>query len=550
MQSILPDNYKLPDISQLTIEQKIAQVLGFVVVPWKYETWKTRKPSEFNALEKFIAAYGIGQIHFGYGSLEQRLDCIEHLQQLALEKSGIPIFFGADCEQGISYHCMFGTELPWQMAIGATQNTDYAYWAGVITGKEARASGLDIVFGPVADVITNTKNSIISIRSFGSDPNMVSEFVVNYVRGCQEQGVIATLKHFPGHGQVTEDSHLTLPIDSSDLSFIEQYHLPPFIAGIKAGAKAIMTAHTVLSCVDRIPATISHPIMTGLLREKLGFQGLIVTDSMQMNAISQCMPQPVEYYAVEAIKAGCDIALHPGQCEIIMDIFKKALDEGRLTEAALDLAVQHVFAAKQWVLPYQIHPDETIAEEFFQDQNRIDMAETMAMSSVSVMPGSSFETLPNCACDIVSIIEDEQHNPCLKPLFVDILLEHRPQSSAYKIMENMSDAKWNQLLGQMQDTQRPIVLALFCGSLWFNGRTFLPADLMEDIMRLSKNRLVHSTIIFGCPYMAKNLPGKVKYCAYGATTSAQKAGAAVILGHYPAKGKLPVIWEDRDNMVW
>lgn len=534
MKKLLPPNYQLPSLSQLSIEQKIAQVLGFVVVP--SQGWNHAETKE---LEAFVAQYGIGQIHLGAGNFRQTIDCIEYFQKLALEKNNIPIFFAADCEPGVPYNCGLGTELPWQMAIAATQNTEYAYWAGVITAKEARACGLDMIYGPDADLLTNAKNSIISVRSFGSDPAKTAEFIAQYVRGCQEQGVIATLKHFPGHGQVAEDSHLQLPVDTSDLAFIEKHHLPPFIAGIQAGAKAIMTTHIIFPAWDAaLPATLSSAILTGLLRQKLGFSGIIATDSMRMNAISKYMPHPVEECTVAAIMAGCDLVLHPGKYEILMDVFNKALDQGRLTEKILDQAVSRVLAAKAYVLPYQLNADENMVEDFFQDKKRTDMAYQMALSSITLMPGSQEEALPNQAFDILSVLDDNFHRLSMpvSTQFVDTILAHRPQSRVYKIVENMPDAPWDEIIKNTQDTTRPMLIALF------NNRHGLSDQLIARIAQLTQNRKVHSTVIFGRPYMAQVLPGQVKYCAYGAAIPSQKAAAAVVLGQHPAQGKLPVEW--------
>lgn len=541
---LFPANYKLPNVSQLTVEQKIAQILGLVVLPCM-----PKDRDERISLETFISHYGVGHIHLGYGDLQQVFNCIYSLQKLALDKTGIPIFFGADCEYGIPYNFGFGTELTWQMGITATQNLDNAYQAGVITGKEARAAGLDVVYGPVADVMTNPKNSIITIRSFGSDPEVVSQYVANYVRGCQEQGVIATLKHFPGHGQVTEDSHRTLPVDTSDMAFIEKYHLPPFIAGIQAGAKAIMTSHIVFPCMDNnLPATVSPAIMTGLLRKKLGFQGLVITDNMAMNAISQCLTQTQEEYAIEAIKAGCDIVLSPGRYENLIDMFKRALDSGYLSEQALDLSVSHVLSAKQWVLPYHLNPDEHITEVFFQDQHRAEIAEQMAKDSITLMPGYTFEKLPDVTSyNIISVLDSSVYYYD-NPEFVTTILQRYPKSVVYKITENISNAKLSSIKEQLIAVKCPTIIAIFCNLLWFNGLTYLSDRLIENCEWLAEDYGIHATILFGSPYMLKHLPGKIKFCAYGASAAVQKACALAILGEIPISGKLPVVWEEHTEI--
>ncbi len=536
---IFTSSYKLPSLSELTLEQKIAQILGIAV--FTKNTWDTKNP---NALEKFVANYGIGQIHLAYGNLNQTLGWMDHLQELAMQKSGIPIFFAADCEQGLPHSFKFGTELPWQMALGASDNPNYAYFAGSIAGKEARAAGIDMIYGPVSDVTTNSNNMLIMNRSFGSNPEKVAEFVENYVQGCQNYGVIATLKHFPGHGQAVEDSHVALPIDDSSLDFIEKNHLVPFIAGIKAGARAIMTGHIVMSTLDKfLPATVSSAVIYDILRKKLGYNGLVITDSMNMWAIKKFLPKKREEYAVEAILAGCDLVLHPGEYEQALNIFKRNLEQGTLSEKQLNQAVARVLAAKEWVLPYKLKQDNNETEATFQDDQRENAAQQMAASSITLLPGSSFEVLPTYSMNILNIIDNNKHDIPVSLKFSEIILQERPESQSYTISETMSEEQCQSILTQIQQSHKPIILVILCPMMWFKGRALLPPTLLQKINEATKHSEVHSTIVFGNPYIAKELPGKIKYCGYGPSVSSQKSGAEVLLGYYPAKGRLPVIWE-------
>lgn len=532
-----PQNYCLPKIDKLTLEQKIAQLFGLQV-------FADTLIQENHSLTDFIAKYGVGHIHLVHGDFNQVVPTVEYLQNLALEKSGIPICFGADCELGLRHSFKFGTDLPWQMAIGASEKPNYAYFTGMITAQEARTCGIDVLYGPVADVITNYQNTVIMSRSFGSNPSKVSEFVANYVQGCQSQGVVATLKHFPGHGQAVEDSHIALPIDKSSEDFISQYHLQPFMEGIKAGAKAMMTAHVVYPCFDNLPATISPIIMTKLLRQKLGFQGLVITDSMQMCAISKFLPRQQEEYAVSAIQAGCDIVLHPGRYDAVIGLFKQNLDQGIITEQTINQAVSRVLAVKEWLLPYQKQQSETSSacENNCQNGQLHDMADHIASECITLLPQSVFEPLPSGELDIVVVTDTKQHTVEVPNKCADIISEERPQSTVYQIEEEMPILDWQDITRKLQISTRQVVLIILCPLTWFKGRSLLPETMTKKIGELLDKRDVHSTIIFGSPYIAKHVPGKVKYCGYGPSMPCQKAGAEVLLGYYPPKGKLPVLW--------
>jgi beta-glucosidase-like glycosyl hydrolase len=322
------------DVTQLTLDQKIAQVLAYGIFPENFD------PARPNRITDFIKRYGIGSIHLAYGTFEQVCRAVNLLQEMAIQACGVPILIAADCEQGVPHSFSFGTELPWQMALGASQDPEMAYQAGLITGREARAAGIELVYGPVADVITDSKNKGIMTRAYGSEPERVADFVAAYVRGLQSTGVLATLKHFPGHGTALEDSHVALPVDESSADFIQRVHLAPFRAGMEAGAAAVMTGHVVYPALDpQRPATLSSAILEKLLRHELGFEGLLITDSIHMEAIRKLLNQSRHSSTIEALQAGADLVLHPSRLEGTRKAIFEALEQGNLTESRLDQAV-------------------------------------------------------------------------------------------------------------------------------------------------------------------------------------------------------------------
>src|SRR2546428_390753 len=266
-----------------------------------------------------------------------------HLQSHAK----IPLLIGADFERGTAMRLDEGTSFPLAMAVAATGSPQDAYTVGRITAIEARAAGVQWVFAPVADVNSNPDNPIINTRSFGEDPQRVAEFVAAFVRGVEENGALATAKHFPGHGDTATDSHIDLPIVRADRKRLESEELVPFRAAIAAGVSSIMTGHLSVPAYEpdpNVPATLSPNILTGLLRRQLGFKGLVVTDAMSMGGITVRYP-PGEA-AVRAFLAGSDAVLMPPVPNAAFEALRDAVRTGRISKARLDESVTRLLSAK------------------------------------------------------------------------------------------------------------------------------------------------------------------------------------------------------------
>lgn len=288
-------------IDQMTLREKVGQMF----VPYVYgESAGTTAPADISANRTL---YGVdnatqlidkyrpgGIIYFSWSNNvnnpRQIAGLSNGIQRAAMGQPGmIPMLISADQEQGVVVRVDEpATQFPGAMALGATRNTESARTAAVITGRELRAIGINQDFAPVADVNVNPKNPVIGVRSFGSDPSLVSGMVAAQVRGYQQDANIsATAKHFPGHGDTAVDSHYGLPVITHNRSKLESVDLPPFRAAIGSGVDAIMSAHIVVPALDDSgrPATLSRPILTGLLRNELGYDGLIVTDALTMEGV-------------------------------------------------------------------------------------------------------------------------------------------------------------------------------------------------------------------------------------------------------------------------
>jgi beta-N-acetylhexosaminidase len=262
-------------------------------------------------------------------------------------KSKLPLLIGADFERGTAMRLDEGTSFPTAMALAAAGNPKDAYTMGKITALEARAAGIQWIYAPDADVNSNPGNPIINTRSFGENPERVSEFVTEFIRGVQENGGLATAKHFPGHGDTTADSHIDLPVVTADRSRLEKLELVPFRAAIAAGVGSIMTGHLNVPALEpdpNTPATLSSRVLTDLLRKQLGFQGLVVTDAMDMGGIT------VRYApgdaAVRAFLAGADTLLMPPVPDAAYEALLSAVHSGQISQDRLDASVRRILEAK------------------------------------------------------------------------------------------------------------------------------------------------------------------------------------------------------------
>ncbi|WP_114561529.1 glycoside hydrolase family 3 protein, partial [Desertihabitans aurantiacus] len=258
---------------------------------------------------------------------------------------GVPLFIGADMENGAEQQVPDATPVAYPMGLGATRDAGLSALAGRITGAEAAAMGLNWSFSPVVDVNTNPANPVIGVRSFGEDPALVAEHGTAYGLALQQEGVLASAKHFPGHGDTAVDSHLGLPSVTYDRQTLEEVHLRPFQDAVDAGLDSIMTAHVVVEAIDpELPGTLSRKVLTGLLREQMGFDGMIITDGMAMRAIADRWGTGEA--TVLAVEAGADVVLAGRTAETSAQALHEAVLSGRLSEARLDESVQRVLRTK------------------------------------------------------------------------------------------------------------------------------------------------------------------------------------------------------------
>ncbi len=329
-----------PDLALLSVREKAAQL----VMPWiGGEYWADDNAAMLAALQ-LAREEGVGGFVVGISAspydLAAKLNALQRAARL-------PLLIAADLESGPGMRFRGGTAFPGNMGLGATGRELDAYEVGRVTAVEARAVGVHWVFAPVLDVNNNPANPIINTRSFGEDPRLVAALGTAFLRGIEEHGLLATAKHFPGHGDTGVDSHLAMPVIAGDRARLDTVELAPFRAAVGAGVDAVMTGHLAVPSLtgpDGPPATLSRAVLDSLLRGAMGFRGLVVTDALSMGAIVS--RYGAAQAAVRAFQAGADVLLMPRDAASAIDALTAAVESGAVSEARLDSSVSRLFAAK------------------------------------------------------------------------------------------------------------------------------------------------------------------------------------------------------------
>jgi beta-N-acetylhexosaminidase len=465
---------------------------------------------------------------------------LNHMQKMAK----IPLLVGSDFERGASMRVADTARYPYLMAFGAAHDLNAMRELGAATAREAHALGVTWVFAPDADVNNNPDNPIINVRSYGADPQAVAAGVSAFIEGAhadKRNYVLVTAKHFPGHGDTAEDSHLKLPKIDQPKERIESLELVPFRAAIQHGVDSIMTAHLSVPAFEPEPepATVSHNILTGLLRDELGFKGIIVTDAMEMQAVAALYPSGEA--AVRAIEAGADVVLMPTDPGACIRAIEAAVRSGRISRQRIDASAAKVLAAKQRTglfrsrlvnldaIPEGIQDDKldalarSVAERavtLVRDEKHLFPAPSLDGSCLVVLSESSFSTRGE-----VLARELARRMPTLKTFVTN------PAMPA-------------ELLGAIanQTAQcKQIYAAAFITVAASRGSVDLEGGLDTFLKTLVRNPTPVALIAFGNPYLLRAVPGIGSYAAtFSTAVTSETAAAKAILGEIPIGGKMPV----------
>jgi len=530
-------------LKKMTLEEKLGQLL----VVYYFGGFLPAESESFRELLRQVEKNHVGgfviQTHSTPLGIERsQVYPTAVLANELQNRAKVPLLVAADFERGTAMRLVEGTSFPQAMAVAATGSPQDAYAVGRVTAIEARAAGVHWVFAPVADVNINPENPIINVRSFGEDPRRVAEFVAAFVRGVEENGALATGKHFPGHGDTGTDSHLNLPVVRGDRARLEQVELVPFRAAIAAGVSTIMTGHLAVAAIEPdpdLPATLSPRILTGLLRQQLGFDGLVVTDALDMGGVTTpCSPYEV---AVCSILAGADVLLVPPVPEAALQALKEAAASGRLSKARIDEAVTRVLRAKAKLGLHKkrLVDLEALSAKFGQPdfirqaQDIADRGVTLLRDTPHLLPLDA--TRPTRVL-LVNIAGDPDPYPG-----EDLEREIRWRVDSLQVVR--TDTRFV----RVETVKLPppenygvAIAALFVRVADRKGTVGLPdeqAALVNQLLATGKPVIV---VCFGNPYLIDRFPAAPTWLAVFSTVDvAQRAAGRALFGQVAIGGRMP-----------
>lgn len=549
-------------LKKLSLEEMVGQMV-FASVNSTYLSTDTR---EYDDLVKLVhEAHVGGIITFGgtepvpqvmlnptYGSviLGQPLELASLLNRLQ-SISELPLLTSADFEWGAGMRVSGATKFPRAMAFGATGDPKLAYEAGKVTAIESRGMGVHVDFGPVADVNNNARNPVINVRSFGEDPTSVGVMVSSFVRGLQDGGMLATLKHFPGHGDTDVDSHLGLPIISQPRSRLDAMELPPFKAGFAANANGVMVAHIELPAIDKEagPATFSALVVGGLLRKDLGFNGIVYSDSMRMAAIAK-IASPGEA-AVKAVLAGIDVVLDSPDPLAAARAIKAAVDAGQIPRARIEASARRLLEAKARL---GLHRTRTVNLESVAlavgGRKNEAVAQAVADRAITLIKDSRSQVplrAPRTATVLyLSVLDYPSGWRTAAPsrTLIPELKSRWPALEAVEVSDRTTPSELD-MVETMVAKYDVVIAGVFVRAASASGRLDLApevAKMLENVARTAERRsqpLV--SVFFGNPYAAMSSPDlPAMLLTYDFSDAAERAAAKAIAGEIPITGKLPV----------
>jgi beta-N-acetylhexosaminidase len=549
-------------LTAMTVDEKVGQLLMAQVA----STYIGTDSDEFERVSAFIRDQHVGGfvvsggseaapnvlLNTAYGTvtLGQPLEAASIVNRLQAQ-SKVPLLVAADFEGGVGFRIAGTTLFPKAMAFGATGDERLAYTAATLSAREARALGVHLHFAPVADVNNNPKNPVINTRSYGADPARVGAFAAAWVRGLAAGDAMATLKHFPGHGDTDVDTHLGFATVGHPRTHLDDVELAPFRAAIAAKADAVMTAHLGLSAVDDSgnPATLSRPVVDGLLRSDLGFTGLAITDSMGMAGVTS--KANAGEAAVLAIEAGNDVVLNSPDQSAAFKGLRRAVESGRISGARLDASVTRLLRAKARLglhraklvdlndLPRQVGTREAARVA--------DDVSARAVTLVKDDRGSVPLKLPREASVLfLSVVDYPAGWRIASPsrVFQPELRRRWPNTTAIELSDRATREEI-ELVRATAPRYDAVVAAVYVRASSASGRSDLPSPLADLLTQLAAGTKASNTpfvaAFFGSPYAAAVVPDvPAILLTYDLYDRAERSAVRAIVGDATISGRLPV----------
>jgi beta-N-acetylhexosaminidase len=570
------DRWAQRTLKKLSLEEKIGQMF---MVRVQAQFLDLRNP-DYVRLRDQIVKYHLGSVLLTVPAEGPFLYKTEPYEAAMLvnqlqRDSKLPLIVAADFERGLSMRLNGVTIFPHAMAFGAAGKAELAERFGKIVAREARAVGVEWNFFPVADVNSNPANPIINTRAFGEDPEQVAALEVAYIRGARQEGMLTTAKHFPGHGDTGSDSHLGLAAVNRTRDQIEQVDLPPFRSAISAGVDSIMVAHVTAPALEPDSgkvATTSAAIIGGLLKEELGFKGLVVTDAMEMGALTRLYPQGGSaasgQAAVDAVKAGNDMLLLPSDLEGAYQGLLGAVRSGAISESRINESVLKVLRAKASIGLHKARlVDLNTMSAVVARPESLALAQQVAASALTlvrenghVLPlknhrtsgaSSAYESIEHQGYPLLCIIltddvrtengrqlerELRRRVPDVHILYID---PRFASAMAAEVKNAVSSAEKVLVAVYVVPTAGKAVKQEAGNTVNSVSLAQTPATVLQSVLDVGKEKTV--VVAFGSPYIAEDFPQIENYlCAYSNVSISEIAAVQALFGEIAIQGHLPV----------
>jgi beta-N-acetylhexosaminidase len=552
------------ELRRMSLEEKIGQLISVGV----NATFLNQDSDAFRTIKRQVEENHIGGIILFRGPVYESVVLMNRMQQLAK----YPLLISADLEAGSGMRFDDTVNFPWNMAVGATGNPDFARRQGEVTAREARAMGVGQVYAPVVDVNNNAANPVINVRSYGEDPAEVARFAVAFTEGAQKGGVIATAKHFPGHGDTAIDSHRGLPEINVGRERLNSIELVPFRATIAAGIGSIMVAHVGLPQIDptavkplprnnkirpvdtdeageiiaesaSIPATVS-PVIGQLLKNDLKFSGIVVTDALSMSGLTIYFNQ--DEAAVRALEAGADMLLKPADNDAAFRGVREAVRSGRLSEKRIEESARKLLAAKYDL--GLVHQRITSLDAIDRMVSRPDvsvLARDIAEHSVTLVRNDDklvpLSKLKTDARIFNLAITNGDDRAWIANSFAGTMDRGGRKVQTVVLDDRSSDAEVQKAL-ELAKGADVVVASLYGRVRTGQSRSVgLPEPGARALTALISNKAPLVGISFGNPYLLQSFPELRTYMVvYGDMPSLQQAAGRALLGQIDITGKLPI----------
>ncbi|MFL5603356.1 MAG: glycoside hydrolase family 3 N-terminal domain-containing protein [Gemmatimonadaceae bacterium] len=535
-------------LASMTLREKAAQI----VWPSVYGDYVSGDSPQWRRLTQYIQQEKVGGFTISVGSPIEVAAKLNALQAM----SKIPLLFGADLEAGAGFRARGGyfvpnaidlggaIVFPPSMAIGATRDTALAYAEGRLTALEGRALGIHIAYAPVLDVNNNPANPVINTRSYGEDPDLAARMGVAFIHGLQDHGMIATGKHFPGHGDTGVNSHLALPVVTVSRNRLDTVELVPFKAAVNGGVGAIMSFHGAMPALDssNVPGTLSSKVLNGLLRGEMGFKGIIISDAMDMRGVLDMFG--ADEAVKRAVSAGIDVLIQPLDVTKTIDAVVAGVREGRYTEARLDSSVRRVLETKRKLgLASNKLVDLNALRFVVGDSSNAQTARRAAEKSITLVK-DSLRQIPLAVADsnirVLSITVARRADLSAGNAFNAEMRTRLPKLRTEFVATEDADLNYPRLIAAA-DSAEVTIVGSYVGQSWDAVTASSPQAFTNFIQTLVQRGRKPIVVAFGNPYLLQQLPWVSAYVvAWGGFPVSQAAAARALLGTAAITGRLPI----------